>query len=337
MRKLASIRKITSLRPIPDADAIECAVIDGWTVVVKKGEFKEGDLCVYFEIDSFLPTEDPRFAFLATQRHRVMDGVSGHPLKTVRLRKQLSQGLALPVEQFPELDTLSEGSDVSEALGIVKWEPPVPADLSGAVEGAFPTSLVRKTDSERAQNLVSAWDELRRYEWVATEKVDGTSITILNDDDVPRVCSRNWEIQRRDANTYWAQALEHVLPNLFPGFFVQGEIYGPGIQGNPLGVSSLRLAVFSYGPILGDPLPRKMWPDWLAPLAVPEYTTFSGSLPETVEDAVEALSGIKSLIAPGRLAEGVVFHTADGSVLEPLGFRPNFKVISNKYLLKNSD
>ena len=47
MRKLASIQKIKSLEPIPEADAIEKATVLGWQLVVKKGEFKTGDLVVY--------------------------------------------------------------------------------------------------------------------------------------------------------------------------------------------------------------------------------------------------------------------------------------------------
>ncbi|WP_337564108.1 hypothetical protein [Megasphaera sp.] len=64
MRKLASIQKIISLTPIPNADRIELARVLGWKCVVKKGEFKVGDKCVYIEIDSIPPSDNPVFDFL---------------------------------------------------------------------------------------------------------------------------------------------------------------------------------------------------------------------------------------------------------------------------------
>ncbi|MGR2462785.1 hypothetical protein ACUX4R_28410, partial [Salmonella enterica] len=90
-RQLASIRKIADLHPIPGADAIECATIDGWEVVVKKGEFAVGDDCVYFEIDSMLPMDNPAFKFLES-RARMYEGKMRARVKTIKLRGQLSQG-----------------------------------------------------------------------------------------------------------------------------------------------------------------------------------------------------------------------------------------------------
>ena len=81
MRNLASIQKISKLEPIPNADTIEKATVLGWELVVKKGEFKEGDLCVYCEIDSVLP-ERPEFEFLRTKKFRI---------KTIKFKGQISQ------------------------------------------------------------------------------------------------------------------------------------------------------------------------------------------------------------------------------------------------------
>ena len=94
MRKLASIRKIADIRPIPDADAIEVAVVDGWKVVVKKGEYSVGDLAVYIEIDSWVPYELAPFLSKG-QEPREYNGVTGERLRTVKLRGQVSQGLLL--------------------------------------------------------------------------------------------------------------------------------------------------------------------------------------------------------------------------------------------------
>lgn len=157
-RKLASVRKVTDILPIPDADAIECAIVGGgWPVVVKKGEFQVGDLAIYFEIDSWIPHELAPFLSKGKEP-REYNGVKGERLKTVRLRGQLSQGLLLHISLKLNLDFsyhvtafergLQEGDDVTELLGIQKWEAPVPACLAGQVRGNFPSFLV-KTDQER--------------------------------------------------------------------------------------------------------------------------------------------------------------------------------------------
>src|SRR5262245_53917451 len=95
-RKLVTLEKIAALEPIPGADAIDAATVRGWTVVVKKREFQLGEDVVYFEIDSFLPLDDERFAFLEPRGSKTVEGVRGHVLKTVRLRGVYSQGLVLP-------------------------------------------------------------------------------------------------------------------------------------------------------------------------------------------------------------------------------------------------
>ncbi len=91
-RKLATIQKIIEVHPIVNADNLERAVIKGWNVVVKKGEFQAGDLCVYCEIDSLMP-ERPEFEFLESKKYRI---------KTTKFRGQVSQGIAFPLSILPE-------------------------------------------------------------------------------------------------------------------------------------------------------------------------------------------------------------------------------------------
>ena len=141
MRKLASIQVVNEIRPIENADAIECVVILGWTVVAKKGEFKVGDKCVFFEIDSILPNEE-KYSFLDYKEE-----YNGYRLKTVRLRGQLSQGLALPINIFDIPEDIEVGTDLTEQLKIRKYEPPIPEET-----GAKSSSRVweiPKTDEER--------------------------------------------------------------------------------------------------------------------------------------------------------------------------------------------
>lgn len=158
MRKLASVKKVTSLSPIYGADLIVVATVDsGWNCVVKKDEFKVGDLGVYFEIDSFLP-EIPEFEFLRKGSVRKMGDKTGFRLKTVKLRGVVSQGLLLPFSAVQTLldgkedVDLSLGSDLTKVLGIEKYESEIPAMLSGEFVGDFPY-FIPKTDEERIQNL----------------------------------------------------------------------------------------------------------------------------------------------------------------------------------------
>lgn len=190
MRKLASIQQIAAVVPIPGADKIEVAQIGGWNVVVKKGEFKEGDLGVYFEIDSFLPAAHPAFEFLAKDA-KERDGVMRVRLKTIRLRKQLSQGLILPISSFPELSksvlglrVLTEGDDVSELLNVEKYETPEERSVNSPATQRSRTSpwpfFLQKTDQERVQNVIpqvqSSAQNGESFE--LTVKLDGSSMTV---------------------------------------------------------------------------------------------------------------------------------------------------------------
>jgi len=158
MRKLATIRRVKEILSIENSDNICLAKIDGWQVVVRKGEFSPGSLCVYFEIDSYLPIEE-RYEFLRKSSYKKLENIRGRRnegfrLKTIKLRGMLSQGLAMPLSAFPDLEillagmSLHEGDNVTDLLKVELYEPPVPACIAGEVKGAFP-SFIRKTDEER--------------------------------------------------------------------------------------------------------------------------------------------------------------------------------------------
>ena len=159
IRKLASIRKIENISDIPGADMISMATIDGWEVVVKKGDFKPGDHVIYLEIDSWVPTTVAPFLTKSGKTPREYNGVPGERLKTVRFRGQISQGLILNYWNFPDVVNAfhktrlvnhwdNNDFDVTEILGIQKWEPEIDANLSGRAKGNFPY-FIPKTDSER--------------------------------------------------------------------------------------------------------------------------------------------------------------------------------------------
>ena len=142
MRKLASIREIKEIRPVENADAIEVTIVDGWECVVKKSEnFKVGDKIVYIEIDSIVP-ERPEFEFLRERKFRV---------RTIKLRKQISQGLVLPLSILPQGRYELE-DDVTEVLGIKKYDP----------EGEVENQLIEKKTKEVKNPIIKF---MLKFKW----------------------------------------------------------------------------------------------------------------------------------------------------------------------------
>ena len=341
MRKLATIRRIDEIRPILDADAIECAVVGGWTVVVKKGDFKPGDLAVMAEIDAFIPANVAPFLSKGKDPSE-FEGIKGERLRTVRLRKQLSQGLLLPLGAGNVLTNnvssiiVEEGQDVSEFLGIIKWEAPIPASLAGQVKGKFPSS-VPKTDSERIQNLTSELTEwlARGYTWETTEKLDGTSLTvILERDGRFGVCSRNWELTETKENSYWravrAADLETAMRKHGRAIAVQAELVGEGIQGNLYKLKGQHIYVYNIYDISEtrylSALERAVLVQFLGLNHVPIVGTGTLVPNSTAESLLFHAEG-KSRLCETAEREGLVYKC-----LEDPGI--NFKAISNRFLLK---
>jgi RNA ligase (TIGR02306 family) len=340
-RELAKFVEVDEVRPIEGADAIEAVVVGGWTVVCKKGEFKVGDSAVYIEVDAMLPMDDKRFEFLKERGVRTYEGREYHRLKTVRLRGQISQGLLLPADQFVLEMVYDFGYgktpgvfSLTKALSILKYDEtlPISAQTRADSAGAFPTYLGSKTDAERVQNLKGNWGRIKAEKWYATEKIDGTSLSVFKKDGELIVCSRNWRV-KDTGNVYWqvVHAHEELFALMPEGFGIQGEIYGEGVQKNPLGLKGIHLAIFN---VLdhGKPQPVENWPRLAIDLAIPTYAL---ALPETLEEAIAQADGIKSQISPQRLAEGIVWTHRDAKQFPWLGNRHVFKVISNKYLLKH--
>lgn len=343
-RKLATKERVESIRPIPDADSIEVARVRGWDVVVAKGRFRQGDPCIYIEIDSFLPVDRAAFAFLEPRGLKTDEsGNQGHVLKTVRLRGQVSQGLLITMDEYVASGghpNPIDGSDVSTLLGITKWDPPLPATLAGQVKGVFPRTLARKTDAERVQNLSSLFEiDFTSLEWEATEKIDGSSVTYILFDDEFRVCSRNLELRRTEGNSLWGLAEKYDIEGYLRSFghphvVLQGEIYGPGINANRLRVKVVSFASF-YGALL-DGSDEQPLPDSDHPVASLTVPLLDLRFPGSVDEAVAQANGLKSAIAPDRMAEGVVWNIKGHPLFKINGdYHRCFKAINNEYLLKD--
>ena len=330
MRKLATIQKIEEIKSIPNADKIDVAKVKGWYVVVEKNLHKVGDDIIYLEIDSFLPLK-PEYDFLlrgSKPKKMLLEGkeIEGIRLRTVKLRGQISQGLILPIPNG--LDIPDDG-DVSEQLGIIKYEMPMPPSLSGKAKGFFP-SFIPKTDEERIQNMGEALEG-----FYISEKIDGTSVTYYKKHGLFGVCSRNLELCESET-TQWRIAKEMDLLNKMPdNFALQGELVGEGIQKNPLKIQRQEVYFFNaYNIESGIYLNYKDFIELCGSLGLKTVPIVSDdfSLPKTVDEMLLYAEG-KSLINPDVEREGIVVRPKIERLYN--GTRFSFKAISNKYLLKS--
>lgn len=340
MRKLVTIEEILEKKPIEGADKIEAVRVRDWWVVAKKDEFVVGDSCVYFEIDSLLPIIPP-FEFLlkgASKKRMIIEGkqVEGIRLKTIRLRGQISQGLVMPLADVTNyskraLSQLDNGEDVTEDLGVIKYEPPMPVELVGRVKGFFP-SFIPKTDEERIQNIS---DVLSAF--YVTEKLDGTSATFYKKDGVFGVCSRNLELLEGET-TQWKLAKKYDLANkLADNFAIQCELIGEGIQKNPLKQTGQDIYCFNVYKIEnGKYLDYQDFIGFCKSLGVKTVPIVDDNfiLPRSVDEFLLYAEG-KSLLNSESEREGIVVRPK--VEMQYGGTRLSFKVISNRYLLSERE
>lgn len=355
MSNLASAQKIIRLDPIDGADLIEKATVLGWEIVVKKGEFKEGDLVAYIQIDTVVP-ETEQFEFLRERQFRV---------RTIKLRKQISQGLVVPLPA----GSWSEGDDLTEVLGVKKFE------KGGEVPGVmprkpkvwykklwyilkyqylvklfpgmktfnrnrFPTNLVPITDEERIQNIPSILERYKGKVFVVSEKLDGSSITIIherrwNGKSRYRVCSRRFELFNTKnewhgvfEDTKFANHIQQLTKRFkTPNIIVQGEFVGAP-QGNRYGLERNEIRLFNIY-VDGERLKQDTFYRACLVHNIPScpylgHNVMDFDLPKILNYA-EGRSDLNDRIE----REGVVFRCIEDGL--------SFKVISNKYLLKNNE
>lgn len=339
-RQLASVQRIDGKKPIEGADRIELVMIKGWQCIAKKDEFQVGDLCIYFEVDSFLPIE-PEYEFLRKGCYKNVEGLGeGFRIRTIKMKGELSQGLAIPLDEgrfYLEGEPAIIGDDLTEELGVRKYEKPIPASLRGKAEGSFP-SFIPKTDQERIQNC---FEKIKSMDmgWAATLKLDGSSMTCFVKDGEVGVCSRNIHLKLEDneGNAFVDAFNLHNLGSLLRDFHgatgrniaLQGELMGPGIQGNREGFSHLEYFIFDIWDIDEQrylcPMERLVVKNLYFPSInfVPHWDSYHIRSGDTLEELLE-LADIPSLNHP--IAEGIVLRSLCG--------KHSFKIINNKFLLK---
>lgn len=376
MRKLVSLKQIDKITPIIDSERLELAHIGGWQCVVSKNTFEEGEVAVFFEIDSALPADDERYKFLHskclyTAKHNGSEVVRVVRIRTMKLRGVLSQGLLMPVTDFPEVLTnimkinathpeksitdIVDTMDLTDVLNVQNFDDirTYVANLKGTVKwggacNVFPTHLVPKTDAERIQNLPQYFDG--RFEGVrfeATEKMDGTSATYIwaptARPEEPRfMCSRNYELKLTDSDNVYAKIAEkYDIFSLLQTYCtinsigrskplqlaIQGEICGPGVNGNKDKATEHTFNVFRIYNITDK--------EWLSPsdrmhicnmFRIPHVKVIAECAPFSVFTNMDGLlNHAKGTTKRGNPREGVVWKSMDGNI--------TFKALNNDYLL----
>ena len=329
-RKLATIRKINDISNIEHADTLCVYHIDGWKVVDKIGKFAKDSLIIFLEVDSFVPTEIAPFLTKAGHEPKEYEGVKGERLRTVKLRGQLSQGLLLPISILPTNTVIEVGNDVTDTLGIVKWERPISPQLYGQAKGSFP-SFLRKTDQERVQNIGRTLESYIDQTFEVTIKLDGSSCTIFVKDEEDGVCSRNLELKQNEDNAFWRIALEYDIHKKIRAYgknlAVQGELIAPNIQSNYEKVNKPEFYVFDVFDIDRQEymLPKERQ-EFCKLLDIPHVPIVDKSLAmiDNVDKLLDMAEG--DGMNKGVKREGLVFKHNNSEF--------SFKAISNSYLLK---
>ena len=342
MRKLASIQLISEVKDIKDADFISAYKINGWWVVDQKNKYKVDDYIIYCEVDSWIPHDLAPFLSKGNEPKKYNE-VLGNRLRTVKLKGQISQGLLLELDSIYK-DGISLldypailGSDVSEILGIQKWEAPSTFKSADA-RGSFP-SFIPKTDQERIQNLSSWLEESKNLpiSWEVTEKLDGSSMTVFYNQGETGVCSRNLLLKESDTNTFCTTEKKYSIIEALTvhgkNLAIQGELCGEGIQGNKYSITGHKFFVYDIFDIdkqeYLSPIDRDALCFKFNLLHTPVVYPFYSFNKETSVDQLLDFAEERSILNHSQEREGVVFKCNET--------RLSFKVISNKWLLKNKD
>jgi RNA ligase (TIGR02306 family) len=347
---LAYVAKVIDLRPIPGKDLIELAVIKGWKCIVKKEEFRVGDLAIYLAIGSVPDFEDPHFAFLKQKGY--------NRIKTVKMGGVISQGLLGPMSWLTDrgiasLEKYKEDDDVSTEMGVTKFVAPeesaqydnAPRDPRDKTlpRKEFP-AMVRKTDATRLQHYPDYFfSAIRDREVTITRKEDGCSSTFIFNNGEYMLCGRNfvWNEEDRHTNAHYFEIqdrfdLKNKMTSLGRNIAIQGEICGPKINGNRGRLTGRTFSVFDvYDIDAQEYLPYDELCQVCEELGLSTvpllYRGPANALDLTVEGFLKLAEAVE--YAKGVPGEGIVVK-ADANPAEQK-HRVHFKTISNKYLLKH--
>lgn len=364
-RKMATMRKVDAITPIDGADRIECAHIGGWTCVVGKGDFEPGDLCVYYEVDSFLPTSDPRYAQFAERGEKVMtingNPTRGHVLRTIKLRGQISQGLLMrPRDVLPESVPehayrlmYERRARLDGICGVREYHPDQNSLAAGFI-GKYDPYVAPRTGCERIQNIdQDVFDLIKRCVYFTSVKVDGTSITLVNDSRHGRIRAfshnNEFDVGEGQGKLVMEAAARQCLDVFLdenPDIAIQAELCGPKIGGNTLRLNGYKLLVFSMWDMVGR---RYLNPYLTYSHAIADSATPCLDLDldqfDTPQDLIEWTNSLRGSVTKDVLDEGIVVHVMDTGDLSKdekttlrnvLGEQMQMKSVSAAFLLKKA-
>lgn len=332
MRQLASVQVIRDIIVHNNADTLEIAKVLGWTLCVMKGQFKKDEKIVFIEPDAILSEGRPEWEFMRPRNFRV---------KTIKLRGVISQGLCFPLSILPE-GNYEEGQYVDEILGITQYQPYTPAQLAGEVKGNFPDWLY-KTDETRIQAVPEVLYRHQQKKFYVTEKVDGSSMTVYLKDGEFGVCSRNFDMKETEGNSFWKTAraldLENKIRSLNKNIALQGELLGPGVQGNKYKLEKLGYYVFNVFDI--DSGLHYNYPEFIQTIEYLGLTSvplvgLNYTLPATIDELVFYSKGY-SVLNKDVHREGIVLRPHVNEYDEDLRGRLSFKCINSDFLLKYNE
>lgn len=345
MNKLATVQQVKNVRLHPNADALDLVQILGWQVVTKRNEFKENDLCVYVAIDNVLP-DKPEFQFLKNKNFRI---------KPIKLRKMESAGIVFPLSILPgyEYDIayngpvcsdptgarlyLECGTDVTDVIGVTHYEKPIPAELAGQALGGMPGFIII-TDELNLRTYPNALPELYGRPYYITRKDDGSSGTFFIKGGEFGVCSRRINLKENETNGFWRMArkydIENVLRKAFPDtdIAIQGEVVGPGIQKNNLGLKELDLHIFNIFDIVNRYyLDYDKLVEFTNTNNIPMVTTINqgSAFGYNLEELLELANS--QVYPTGKPAEGIVIRPKESFRSIELGKHWSGKVLNENY------
>lgn len=330
-KELVWIGRIENLVPAANSDFLEvadtiCGKGGRWLGIVRKGDFKVKDLVEVYLQDGLLPQSE-RFDFMSSRKWRV---------RIQKLRGNISECLIMPLTVEGEL-----GDDITQAVGVTKYHKPIPKSIAGQMEGHFPIHLVPKTDEPNFQAVPEMLEALQGHPWYATLKYDGSSGTAYIHNGHFGVCSRNYELKQPEEdeggkwanirNAIWYVVRKHNIEEYLKAFgynvAVQFEVYGEGIQKNPLKIKGYELAVFNVYNIdekRYESTGVRRLPDG-PPLV--QFVAWGDEFDGDHDNLVEFAS--KQTYPEGNPAEGIVIRPLNEMVVG--GSRLSFKVINPEY------
>lgn len=345
MRKLASVQRVWKIEPIEGADRIELAHVLGWQCVVNKGQIKEMDLAIYFEIDCFLPI-CPKFEFLRASSYKNSEILGeGFRLRTMKFRGQISQGLLLPLSSFPEIPADVElGTDVTDMLGVRKWEIEERVSTGGTMIGTLPPD-VPHTDETRVQAEPDLIQEFSCLEYYISTKMDGSSHSVCIDNEGFHVTGHNYEYKDDGKSAFYelvksmnleSKMWKYVKEKGIQILTIQGELCAPGIQNNRLKLTRPEWYVFTVrvdGKRIGLREMQTVCADLeLKTVPIEEIDVDLPSKYPTVDAILARADGE---YPNGGKKEGIVIRPTEPIFSTRISASLSMKAVSNKYLLKN--